>query len=535
MSEASARSLTHGQAPAVSPPNGRPLIAIGVLLFGAAIATLNDGLPAFGLADVRGGFGLGVDQASWLPTILLAAQVVSALIMPSLAVVVGIRPLLTAGTIVLIAASLALPLIRDTNLLFGIQAVRGLAIGLYIPASIIFIMRHLARRWWIWGIAAYAFRFVFSQNVSASIEAFLIERGGWQWIFWKDLPLAIGMLPFVYFGIPREPASPVRLRDLDWNGIAFASTAAAMLYAALDQGERLDWFHSGTITGLLSAGGILFIAFVANERRVSNPFIDLAIFRNVNLATPHLLIAVYSFGTAATAFLVPSYLGHVQGLRSLQIGDTLLWVALPQLIAIPAATLLLRRVDAQLLLGIGLALMAGGAWIDTRLTHAWIGHDFLPALLVEALGLALAIVSLINFTLGHAKPQQARTLGATIQTARLFGAECAVVVMRRIFDLREQLYSNLIGLHVTQAAQAADPTSANLARRFVHLEVDRARAAGQAVGQLARLVSREAHVLAYIDGFWIVAWTLTATLVFIALLLHRPVNAHFQPLSETAI
>ncbi len=501
---------------------GRPVLAVTAVLFAAAVATLNDGLPAFGLADLRGGWGLGVDQGSWLPTAFLAAQVVAAIVAPSLTAAFGIRRLLTWGTGVLIAASAALPLVHMPDLLFALDVVRGFTIGMYIPSAIPFIMRSLPMQWWIWGIAAYAFRFVFSQNVAAATEAFLIDQGGWQWIIWKDLPLTAILLPLIWIGMPREPVNRALFLGLDWIGIVLAGAGASFLYIGLDQGERLDWFHSGLVCGLFAAGGLLLVGFLMHERRTPAPLIDLTIFRNVNLLTPHILIAVYVFGGAATAFLVPNYLATIHGLKSLEIGDALIRVALPQIVAIPAAVLLVRYFDVRLVLASGLALIAGGAWLNTLLTHDWIGETFTPSLLVEAVGLALALVALIVFTFSHAAPAQVRTLSTTIQTARLLGAEIAVVTMHRFVDLREQLYSNLIGLHVTSAASAADPVTGAVRAHFATREVDSVRAAGQMIAQIARAVAREAHVLAYIDAFWIVAWTMTGTLAVVALLLRRP-------------
>ena len=506
-------------SPAVS---GRPLVAVTAVLFGAVIATLNDGLPAFGLADLRGGFGLGVDQGSWLPTVFLAAQVVAAIVAPSFTIVFGARRLLTVGTVTLIMASAALPLAHEPALQLALQAVRGFTIGMYIPSAIPFIMRNLPKQWWIWGIAAYAFRFIFSQNVAAATEAFLIDHGGWQWLIWKDLPLAAVLVPLIWIGMPRVPVSRARLLGLDWIGIAMAGAGASLLYIGLDQGERLDWFHSGLVCGLFAASALLIAGFLVHERTTPAPLIDLTLFRNVNLAIPHLLIVIFIFGAAGTAFLVPNYLATIQGLRSLDIGNALIWVALPQVVAIPAAVMLVRWFDVRLVLAFGLALIAGGAWLNTFLTHDWIGATFTSSLLIEAVGLAIALIALIVFTFSHAVPAQVPTLSTTIQTARLLGAEFALAAMRRIVDLREQLYSNLIGLHVTPAATAASPATAIVRGHLASREADPVRAAGQLIAQVARTVAREAHVLAYIDAFWIVAWTVTAALAVVALVLRHP-------------
>jgi hypothetical protein len=51
--------------------------------------------------------------------------------------------------------------------------------------------------------------------------------------------------------------------------------------------------------------------------------------------------------------VLPDYLTRVQGLRALQIGDSLNWIALPQFVLVPLIALLLERIDARLLLVFG--------------------------------------------------------------------------------------------------------------------------------------------------------------------------------------
>ena len=121
--------------------------------------------------------------------------------------------------------------------------------------------------------------------------------------------------------------------------------------------------------------------------------------------------------------MLPDYLTRVQGLRALQIGACSNWIALPQIVLVPLVAWLLRYIDARLLLALGLALIAIGSWMDTGLTHDWVGGDFLPSQIVEAVGLALGITSLIIFAIANITPAQAVAIAGTIQTARLFGNE----------------------------------------------------------------------------------------------------------------
>ena len=49
------------------------------------------------------------------------------------------------------------------------------------------------------------------------------------------------MFACIWFGVPREKVNTALLRDLDWPGLAYAAIGFGLLYAGLDQGNRLDW------------------------------------------------------------------------------------------------------------------------------------------------------------------------------------------------------------------------------------------------------------------------------------------------------
>lgn len=501
-----------------------PLLGVTAVLIGAFLSTLNTRITSFGLADIRGGLGLSFDEGSWLTTAFSAAQMVVGPAAAWLSTVFGTRRFLLWASLVFALTSLLVPFSRDFETVIALQFLRGLSVGTFIPAALGFILRCLPPRWWIWGLAAYSFRFVFSQNFAGSLEAYYSESGNWQWIFWQNAALTPLMMVLVWFGMPRDPVDRALLRGTDWGGIVFAGLGLGLVFTALDQGNRLDWLNSGLVTGLLLAGGLLVIAFLINEALVPRPLIHLRVLAQRNVWIPAVLISLYSFGVIATAFVLPDYLTRVQGLRALQIGDVLNWIALPQFLLVPVVALLLRRVDARILLAIGFALIGLGSWMDTGLTHDWANDDFLASQIVEAIGLALAITALITFSVANITPAQAPAIAATIQTARLFGNEVGSAFIQTFVRVREQVYSYLIGLHLVTGSDLTERAVTQFSGPFVDRAVGSGDATGQSLGTIARLVQREAYVLAYIDAFWLIAWVLVGALLLLLLLKPPPPN-----------
>jgi DHA2 family multidrug resistance protein len=167
--------------------------------------------------------------------------------------------------------------------------------------------------------------------------------------------------------------------------------------------------------------------------------------------------------------------------------------------------------------------------MDTGLTHDWAGGDFLPSQIVEAVGLAIGLTSLVTFAVSNITPPQAAAIAATIQIFRLFGIELGTAFMQTFVRVREQVYSNLTGQHLSSGSDVVDRVVTALSNVFAQRANNIGLETSQGIAQAGRLVQREAYVLAYIDGFWIVAWVLALALLLVLLLRRPPPNPMTPP------
>jgi DHA2 family multidrug resistance protein len=308
------------------------LLGVTAVLFGAFLSSLNTRLTTFGLADIRGGMGLGFDEGSWLTTVFGAAQMVAAPSAAWLSLVVGTRRFLLWASVIFALISLMIPFTRDYATIITLQAVRGLAVGAFIPASLGFILHSLAPQWWIWGLAAYAFRFVFSRT-SRAPEAFIRKAASGGGSFGRT-PSSRRLTALVWYAMPREGVDRTLLRQTDRRGLALVGVGLGMIYAGLDQGNRLDWLNSGVVSGLFAGGGLLVLAFIATELTVEHPLIRLRVVagrRNVWLSA---VLISFMAGVTATAFCAG--LSDVCRVCAIAVGDVLNWVALPQFVFVPS-------------------------------------------------------------------------------------------------------------------------------------------------------------------------------------------------------
>jgi DHA2 family multidrug resistance protein len=499
-----------------------PVIGILGVLLGAIISTLTARITAFGLADIRGAIHAGFDEGAWITTSYTVAQMLIAPASAFLGLVFGPRRVLLVSSATYGLAALALPLTGTLSGVLACQVLAGLSSGTFVPLTIGFIVRNLPPQYLVYGIAVYAMNIELSLNISASLEGWIIETLSWHWIFWDTALLAPLMWVCVYFGMPQEPVKREMLKEADWWGILYASIGFALIYAALDQGNRLDWLNSGLVTGLLLAGGLLIVAFIVQELICPKPWMTLGAIFQGNIPLLCLLLVVLRLVMLSTAFLIPQYLITVHNYRALEVGDTLLLIALPQFLLAPLIGTLLRYVDARVTMAVGFAAVGMACFLASHLTAGWTGENFLASQMLQAFGQSFAMTSLVFFNIKNLPPAHILTLGALMQTARLLGGELGAAFMQTFVRVREQFHSFTLGMNV----EAGDPTTvqrlAGYTAHFAARSVGDTEAAERATALLGSTVRQQAYVLAYIDGFVVIGWFIIVGLVLIALLRPAP-------------
>jgi MFS transporter, DHA2 family, multidrug resistance protein len=415
----------------------RPYVGIVGVLLGSIIATLASRVTSFGLMDLRGGLLAGYDEGAWITTSFGIGQMLAGVASPYLGAVLGVRRVLLLGIVLMFTTSLLAPLSPDLNAFMAMQVLGGIGSGTFIPLTISFIIRSLPARLVMYGIAVYAMNSELSQNVAASLEGWYSDNWSWHWIDWQYCAMLPVMFACIWFGVPRESVNTALLRDLDWPGLAYATVGFALLYAGLDQGNRLDWTSNGLIVGLLLSGSLITLAFIGRELVTPRPFLNLGKLLRGNLLLLILLLAGFRFIILSTAYIIPTYLQTVQNFRELQVGSVLLWIAVPQLlIALPLAALL-RRVDGRWVLALGSALIGIACWMATGLTSQWATSDFLPSQILQAIGQSFALTALLALLIRNFNPANALAIGCLLQISRLFGGEIGTAFMQTFVRVRE--------------------------------------------------------------------------------------------------
>ena len=496
-----------------TPPTSIPWLGLVGVLMGAFISTLNSRLSNFGLADIRGAVGAGFDEGAWITTALTAAQMLVTIPAVWMGAAFGPRRVLMGASIVFAVISLLTPFVTTLPMLLTMQFLGGLASGCFIPLTLSFVLLNTPPKYWAMGVAVYTLNLELSLNISASLEGWYVEHHSWRWIFWQNVPLALIMSLCLRHGMSVKPIT--RQPPPDIFGLIAGGSGLALIYAALDQGNRLDWLNSGLVWGLLCAGGLLLVGVLIHEARDAHPILNLSVVFSAPLPSQFLLVGFLRLTITAAGFFIPLFLGTVRGFRALEVGETLVWIAVPQLLVCPLAGLILRWTDARLVAAIGFIFISVAClMVAYNLTPLWGSDQFLPSSLLQAVGQSFALSGVVFFGILHLRVQDALTFGAVLQTARLMGGEIGSAFEATFARVREQAVSNLIGQHL----QVGDPQVIERVRAYGAattrvMDPVSAYARGEIV--LGNVVRAAATTQAVIDGFAMVGLLTAVALLLV--------------------
>jgi DHA2 family multidrug resistance protein len=517
-----------------SRPATNPYIGIVGVFLGAGIATLNSRLISVGLPDLRGALGLAFDEASWIPTVLNMAMMFSGVFVVFLNVSYGPRRILLPCAAIFTVASAVIPMASNYWVMLALLGIAGIASGTFYSLTLTFVLTALPKRLIIFGIAAYAADIVFVSNFACAVAGWYVDHLSWRWLFWNAaLPTPLMML-CIYFGIPRQREPGPRP---NWRGFTYFSLGLSLLYAGLDQGERLDWLNSGVIVALFAAG--IFLVSAACVRRIlqPNPTLALSFLNRRNIIILALSIFVFKFVHLATIVLVPGFLGNIHSYRPNDVGSALAWVALPMFAVVWLVAVIVVHTSSRLILTVGLAIVAVACWIYSHLDPSWAGSSFELIELILAAGFACSYIGLVSSIVLEALEAGALTSAAYAATfsgfmhfIRVFGGQVGVASMTRFLSLREKYHSNLLGLNVQAGDWITDQRLRMLTAGLQPESAGPEQAQGRALEILGRQIRAQAYTMAVADGFILIGWMIAAYLLLMVFL--RPARFSYKQLRK---
>jgi EmrB/QacA subfamily drug resistance transporter len=345
----------------------------------------------------------------------------------------GRRRLFLIGLAVFTLASLAAGLAGSGSVLIGARVVQGLGAALVVPSTLAIIMatfkdvRERTTAIGVWtAIGAMALAF------GPLIGGFISQHLHWGWIFFINVPVGIAafLIAVASVGESRDPAV---VRRLDVPGLISSSVALFALTYALIEGHDMGW-TSALILGSFALAALAGAVFALIESRTAHPMVEMRLFRSRVFAGGTVTMMLWAFGIFGIYFFTSIYLQSILGFSPTKAGLAFVPMALCMALFAGLAGPVSRVLRPGQTVAIGMAVMAVGLYMFSRLGAGATFASLLPGFLVFGAGAGMMNVPLTNAVL-HSMPAErsgvaSALLNASREVAGLLGITIIGAVLR---------------------------------------------------------------------------------------------------------
>jgi DHA2 family multidrug resistance protein len=497
------------------PPEGscgfRTWLALFGVMLGAFMAVLDIQITNSSLNDISGALGSSIEEGSWISTSYLVAEIVAIGISGIMADIFSLKRYLIFSAIGFLIFSVLCAFSTDLGMMILFRACQGITGGALIPLAFNVILTILPPSKQPIGMALFGMTATFGPSIGPTIGGWLTDNYGWQWIFFINVVPGLIMLAIIWFCLEEDPMDLSLLEGLDYFGIIAMAVGLGSLEYVLEEGERKDWFGNPIIVRFAWIAGIFITLFLVRELTAKKPFLDLDVFRHRNFTFASLIMTCLGLGLYGTVYLVPLYLAQVQHYSALEIGETLMWVGIPQLFIIPFMPILMRLIDVRLLVGFGLLLFGSSCLMNSYMDKDFAMDQFRTSNIVRAIGQPLIFIPLLSVATMGIPNQQTGSASAIFNMMRNIGGSIGIAMLSTLVTRREQFHSIRIGETVTAVTPVVVARISSLDSMLLGKGLDPTTAHSTALTILNGEVQTQSFIMAYSESFLVVGMILFAS------------------------
>ncbi len=496
---------TFAAPPIAEKVDARTWVAVAAGMLGAFMAVLDIQITNSSLRDILGTLSATQEEGSWISTAYLCAEIV---VIPMTALftrVLGMRAYMMWTTSLFLVFSTLCGAAWNLESMIIFRALQGFTGGALIPMAMTLVMAKLPASKRATGMAIFGLTATLAPAMGPTLGGYLAELYGWPSIFYINWVPGLLLIFGMWWGLDPEKRNYKLLAQADWLGIALMAIGLGSLTIFLEEGNSKDWFDSGFIIAF--AGMALFgiLGWVLTSLTRADPFVNLRLYGQRNFLVATVLSAVIGMGLYGSSYLLPLYLGQIANYTPMQIGEVIMWVGLPQLFIMPFAAKLSSKVDNRILCGFGLGLFGISCLMNAHM-DATTGYDqLLWSQVVRALGQPFIMLTLSTFAMHGIAPRDTASASSLFNMTRNLGGSVGIAMLATTLTNREHFHSARIGESVSLYALPTQDRIAELTQAFMARGVDAVTAGQQALAAIDRIVRRESFVMAYNDGFVIMA------------------------------
>ncbi|WP_281175317.1 DHA2 family efflux MFS transporter permease subunit [Devosia epidermidihirudinis] len=381
-------------APAISAPavvvKNKGLLTAAIMV-AVVMQVLDTTIANVALPHMRASLGASQDEINWVLTSYIVASAIATPLTGWFSDRIGRRTLLLGAVVGFTVASLLCGIAANLTQMVLYRVIQGVCGAMLVPLAQATMMDINPREKLGQSMAIFGAGIMFGPIIGPTLGGWLTETFNWRAVFLVNLP--VGIIAFVML-FALMPNTVIKIRKFDFFGFGMLAVAVASLQMLLDRGQGLDWFESPEIWLylLLSISGLW--VFVIHCFTSSNPFIDMAMFKDRNFVTGLVLIFVTGITLFSGLALLPPMLQNLMGFPVIETGFLMGPRGIGTMLSMVIVGRLVGKYDPRILIIAGTLLMGYSLYMMTQFTVVMSTTPIVVSGLLQGFGMGFVFVPL---------------------------------------------------------------------------------------------------------------------------------------------
>ncbi|PTE20790.1 EmrB/QacA family drug resistance transporter [Cereibacter changlensis JA139] len=484
----------------------RGLITLSIML-ATIMQVLDTTIANVALPSMTGDLGASQDTINWVLTSYIVAAAIMTPVTGWLADRVGKRELFLVSIVGFVISSMACGLAWSLPSMVGFRLLQGVFGAAIVPLSQTFLLDINPREKAGQAMALWGAGIMVGPIIGPTLGGWLTESYNWRWVFFINLPIGIVALLGCTAWLPRAAR---RIRRFDFFGFAMLSLGIGALQLMLDRGAEVDWFSAFEIWIYLFLTLTGFWVFVIHILGADKPFLEPRMFADRNFATGLVFIFVIGIILLASLALLPPMLSRIYGYPVITTGLVMAPRGVGTMISMLIVGRLVRRVDARVLVTMGLALTAASLHLMTGFTPQMDDSLIIWSGVIQGLGLGLVFVPLSTVAFATIDPMFRADATSLFSLVRNIGSSIGISMVTVMLTRNTQINHAELSTFITPYNPMVGQVSP-----------EALQGSAAALSQLDGMVNIQALMISYIDDFQLMM-IITLAAMPLALLLRKP-------------
>jgi len=393
--------------------------AVGMMMSGINMRIVTIGLPTIATA-----LNADLETVLWVTQAYQFVVTIGLLVVGRLTDMFGRVKIYNLGFAIFTVGSAFCSLSQNGEQLIIFRLFQGVGAAMLVANSIALITdaTPLTQLGFAIGINQIVFRV--GSVLGLTLGGALIQLTGWQSIFYMNVPVGIFGTLWAYVRLREVSQRSAHERFDLWGFLTFTVALTCLLLGATFGTMSPTYLPFAIFLALVSA--VTFAAFLIQEKRTSDPLLDLRLFSDKLFAAGNLSLLLMALSMGAVMLIASLYLQVVRGYGALEAGLMFLPMEVTFAVVGPVSGSLSDRYGSRALTTTGLGILASSLFLLSGISPTASYWEIAAMLALVGVGLGLFAAPNMSSIMRSAPPERRGVASAVRSTIFNSGAVISI-------------------------------------------------------------------------------------------------------------